>query len=409
MDIVGNFEAATSAEPAFTDALRGAVLHHYRGDPEVIQCFQSTVTRTMTGDGGGQLDVEGMDYPSCQERRQRNAAQAREAAEAGASVTGPGELNEMVDLAARRIFGSGLSEDRILLETGEKRVDSLPILRDFATNRPKRSEGPGDAVAEEIFRAVANRDPKEVVKNYQSLQNLSSSRPWEQKVPREQRSAQRELMNFLERASRVKETLPSTEGSRSSGIDTDEEPPLDSDQPDPLPSVTKRKIAVASMRKLFHQAREEGVLSLRRLGQYGELEGLFRSAALDAIEEAVQTEGPDRTGAYLQLIDSISMPGPVVRSAIDEAMASGGGTADRERAEQLTDLDRMVDEERESDLRAAFRAAAQQNPRAALLEAAETMEASTPESRAGALSWPVGEAGHPKQHCKMALRGATMT
>ena len=169
-----------------------------------MQCVQDTVTRTMAGDGGGLPDAEGMDYLTSQEVRQRNAAQSREAAEAGASVTNPEELDAMVDLAAQRIFGSGHSEDRIFMQTGRERENSLPILQDFATNRTRRPDGPGDALAEKIFRAVATRDPKEVVKNCQSLQNLSSSRPLEQKVPRAQRSAQRELMYFLERASQIK-------------------------------------------------------------------------------------------------------------------------------------------------------------------------------------------------------------
>ena len=132
-------------------------------------------------------------------------------------------------------------------------------------------------------------------------------------------------MYFLERASQIKEALPSTEGSRNSGVDTDEEPPPEGEHPDQLPGVTRKKVIVASMRKLLHQAREEGILSLRRLGLYGELEGLFRSATLDAIEAAIGAEGVERTGAYLQLIDSTSMPGPVVRGAIDQALASGSG------------------------------------------------------------------------------------
>ena len=77
VDVAGALDAATSSEPAFTEAFRGAVLHHYRGDPEVLECVQNTVTRTIAGDGGEVPDVEGMDYSASQEVRQRNAAQSR--------------------------------------------------------------------------------------------------------------------------------------------------------------------------------------------------------------------------------------------------------------------------------------------------------------------------------------------
>ena len=211
VDVVGGLDAATSSEPAFTEAFRGAVLHHFRGDPDVLECVQNTVTRMIAGDGGELPDVGGMDYSASQEARQRNAAQSREAAEAGASAATPEQLEAMVDLAAHRIFGSGHSEDRIFMQTGRGRENSLPILQDFATNRARRPDGPGDELTEKIFRAVATRDPKEVVKNCESIQNLSSSRPLDQKVPRAQRSAQRELMYFLERMSQVTKHLPDEE------------------------------------------------------------------------------------------------------------------------------------------------------------------------------------------------------
>ena len=390
MDVVGGLEAATSSEPAFTEAFRGAVLHHFRGDPEVVQSFQNSVTRVIAGDGGGLPDVEGMDYAASQEARQRNAAQSLEAAKAGVSAADPEQLEAMVDLAASRIFGSGYSEDRIFLQTGRERENSLPILQDFATNRVRRPDGPGDKLTEKIFKAVAARDPKEVMKNCEKIQNLSSSRPSEQKVPRAQRSAQRELMYFLERMSQVTDHLPDEEESKGSDSSSDEEPLRDAMEPDPRPNVTKKRITVAVMRKLLHRAREEGVLSLRRLGSDGELEGLFRDATLDAIEEAIGVEGAERTGTYLQLIDSISTPGPMVRRAIDQALVTRGGPEAVARADGMTDLDRMVDGEQETELQQAFQAAARRDPRTTLLETAELMEASASQSRPGTLSWPVG-------------------
>ena len=144
VDVAATLEVATSSEPAFTEAFRDAVLHHFRGDPEVLERVQNSLTRTITGDGGEMPDVDGMDYTGSQEVRQRNAAQAREAAEVGDSVATTGELNTMVDLATQRIFGSGLTEDRIFRGTGHKRENNLPILRDFATNRVIRPDGPGD-------------------------------------------------------------------------------------------------------------------------------------------------------------------------------------------------------------------------------------------------------------------------
>ena len=384
VDVVGAFDAATSSEPAFTEAFRSAALHHFRGDPEVLECLQNTLTMTINGDGGEAPEATGMEYPASQEARQRNAAESREAAEAGISIATPERLNAMVDLSARRIFGSGLSEDRILQQTGRERENDLPVLRDFATNRERRPDGPGDELAKEIFRAVATRDPKEVLKNCEIVQNLSASRPVEQKVPRAQRSAQRELMQFLRRMSEVTDDVAGREGSRSSGS------AMDVTQPDPPSNDTQKRITVAAMRKLLHRARENGTLSLRKLGSEGELEGLFQGATMDAIEEAIGTEGAETTGTYLQIIDSHSMPGPVVRRAIDQALVTRGGPDGWERGDQSTDLDRMLTDDQQTNLHRAFQAAARRDPRQALLEAADLMETSTSQSRVGVLSWPMG-------------------
>ena len=81
MDIVGGLDAATSSEPAFTEAFRGAVLHHFRNDPEVVESIQNTVTRAMTGDGGGQLQVEGAPGASAEQANAQARACPRDAAQ----------------------------------------------------------------------------------------------------------------------------------------------------------------------------------------------------------------------------------------------------------------------------------------------------------------------------------------
>ena len=227
VDVVGALDAATSSEPAFTEALRSAAAHHFRGDPEVLECLQYSLTKTVNGDGGDAPEAASVEYPASQEARQRNAAETREAAEAGTSAMTPERLEAMVDLSACRIFGSGLPEDRIAQQTGRDRENDLPMLRDFATNRERRPDGPGDDIVKEIFRAIAARDPKEVLKNSEFVQNLSASRPLEQKAPRAQRSAQRELTQFLRRMSEIKESAAGGGGSRSSGSG------MDLSQPDP--------------------------------------------------------------------------------------------------------------------------------------------------------------------------------
>ena len=88
------------------------------------------------------------------------------------------------------------------------------------------------------------------------------------------------------------------------------------------------------------------------------------------------------------------MPGPVVRKAIDQALVTRDGPDVKERADEETDLDRMVEATEETELYQALREAARRNPRAALLETADLMEARTSEAGPGALSWPVGVRDH---------------
>merc|ERR1712039_104808 len=98
VDVAEALGAATSAEPAFTEAFRDAVMHQFRGDPELQERIQNTLTRTIAGDGGALPDVPGIDFVESQDARQRNAAQSQEAAKAGGSALSSTQLEEMVDL-----------------------------------------------------------------------------------------------------------------------------------------------------------------------------------------------------------------------------------------------------------------------------------------------------------------------
>ena len=178
-------------------------------------------------------------------------------------------------------------EDRISLEKGRGRENPLPILKDFATNRKQREVGPEDEITKNLFRTIAARDPLEVVKNCKHVQNLRSSRPTEQRIPRAQRSGHRERMLLLGRMTRVVEDFSDKAKSCDSDAGTEEEPLVGVKSFDPHPDVVRNRVTVTAMRTLLRRAEDQGTLSLRRLALEGELEDLLIGAASDAITESL--------------------------------------------------------------------------------------------------------------------------